>query len=99
MLGDYGAVSGIIFNLVRAKLPTVPQVLKSGGLSKAKSIDTDVDTYLQAIKDNRLNPNDYVDILNHLKENSNRSSRDTEFIVHQRSLRTSKVNCMKCLET
>ena len=70
MLGDYGAVSGIIFNLVRAKLPTVPQVLKSGRLSKAKSIDTDVDTYLQAIKDNRLNPNDYVDILNHLKENS-----------------------------
>ena len=70
LLGDYRAVSGIIFNLIRTKLPTVPQVLKSGRLSKAKNIDTDVDTYLKAIKDNRLNPNDYVDILNYLKENS-----------------------------
>lgn len=70
LLGDYRAVSGIIFNLIRTKLPTVPQVLKSGRLSKAKNIDTDVDTYLQAIKDNRLNPNDYTDILNYLKENS-----------------------------
>lgn len=68
MLGNHNAVSGIIFNLVRAKLPTVPKVLKSGGLSKAKNIDTDVETYLQAIKDNGLNPKDYTDILTHLKE-------------------------------
>ncbi|MDI6840471.1 MAG: PD-(D/E)XK nuclease family protein [bacterium] len=69
MLNNHSAVAGIIFNLVRTKLPTVPQLLKKGGLSKAKNIDTDVETYLQAIKDNKLNPKDYADFLTHVRDN------------------------------
>ncbi len=60
--------SGIIFNLIRSKLPAVPNLLKKGGLSKAKNIDTDVETYLQAIKDNDLDPEEYTDILEHIQE-------------------------------
>lgn len=58
--------SGVIFNLLRSKLPTVPKALKNGGLSQAKNIDTDYTTYLQAIKETGLNPNDYGDILSHI---------------------------------
>jgi hypothetical protein len=60
-------VAGIIFDLVRNKVPTVPALLKNGGLSKDKRIDTDEETYLQAIRDNGLYVNDYVDILEHIK--------------------------------
>ncbi len=60
-------VSGVIFNLVRSKLPSVPGELKSGGLSKAKAIDTDIQTYTQAIVDRELNLADYEDILEYIK--------------------------------
>jgi len=63
-------VNGVIFNLIRTKEPTIPKLLKSGQLSKAKSIDTDPDTYLQAILDNRLNVRDYIDVLEHLETTS-----------------------------
>ena len=61
-------VEGAIFNLLRTKTPTVPKILKSGQLSKAKNIDTDPETYLQAIIDNKLNVRDYTDILEHLND-------------------------------
>lgn len=61
-------VKGAIFNLIRTKIPTVPRVLKSGQLSKAKNIDTDPETYLQAIIDNKLNVRDYTDILEYLND-------------------------------
>jgi len=61
-------IAGIIFNLVKTKAPTIPKVLKAGGLSKAKNIDTDYDTYVKAIKDNNLDAEDYRDILEHIKE-------------------------------
>lgn len=57
---------GCIYNVIRKKLPTVPEILKSGALSKNKSIDTTQATYLKAIHDNGLNPEDYVDILDAL---------------------------------
>lgn len=58
---------GAVFNEIRTKAPTVPQVLQRGGLSVAKNIDTDYFTYLKAIKDNNLDPRDYIDILKRLK--------------------------------
>lgn len=58
---------GILWDYVRAKLPTVPEVLKSGALSKAAKIDTDYETYLQAIKDNKLEIADYAEILGSLE--------------------------------
>lgn len=62
-------ISGVIFNLIRSKLPTVPKVLKAGGLSKAKNIDTDYETYMAEIVKQDLDPNDYAEILDHIKTN------------------------------
>jgi len=53
---------GFVFNYIRTKAPLVPELLKSGALSKRK-IDTDRATYLKAIKDHGLNPKDYEDFL------------------------------------
>lgn len=62
--------TGILWDYIRSKVPTQPHVLKSGGLSKAKSIDTTHDVYLQAILENGLDPADYADILENLKGNT-----------------------------
>jgi len=56
-------ISGVMFNYIRTKVPTKPQVLKNGGLSKRKDIDCDYDTYYNAIIENGLNPEDYLDML------------------------------------
>lgn len=59
-------LEGCYYNVLRKKLPSEPQMLKSGGLSKSKMIDTTYDVYLQAIFDNGLDPADYEDILDYL---------------------------------
>ncbi len=59
-------IDGVCWDYARSKAPRVPDILKKGGLSKAKNIDTDVYTYTKAIADNNLNPNDYADMLEHL---------------------------------
>lgn len=51
---------GVIFNYVRTKAPTVPKLLVKGGMSRAK-IDTDAATYIQALRENGLDPKDYAD--------------------------------------
>lgn len=56
-------IDGIIWDYARTKLPTKPEVLKSGGLSKRKNIDTTSEVYLQTIQENDLDPQDYVDML------------------------------------
>lgn len=59
----YTPLGGVGYNELRTKPPTVPAILKAGGLSKAKNIDTDVYTYMKAIRDNGLDPTDYQEIL------------------------------------
>ena len=60
-------VIGAIFNVVRLKLPTEPQPIKSGKrLSKAK-ITTDYETYANAISKHGFDPEDYGDILTKLE--------------------------------
>ena len=61
-------LGGVVFNHIRTKAPREPQVLKSGGLSKA-SIDTDVATYFSAVKKAGLDINDYRDMVDKLKSN------------------------------
>src|SRR5690606_10898829 len=65
------APRGVIFNILRKKVPRVPQLLKNGGLSRAKNIDTTFETYMRAIEDNGLDPVDYVEILRELKDRGN----------------------------
>ena len=79
---DGFAISGIIFNLIKTKTPTVPKVLKNGGLSKAKNIDTTYEVYMQAIEDNGLDPNDYQDILGIIQE------ADKQFFKRHKVYRT-----------
>lgn len=62
-MGGYEPILGFIVNEIRTKAPAIPQVLKSGQLSKRKNIDTDVWTYMSAIRRHGLNPADYADIL------------------------------------
>lgn len=63
---------GILWDYVRKKVPTRPRVLKSGGLSKAKSIDTTKEVYLETIKEEGLDPEDYTEMLDML-ENKNKN--------------------------
>ena len=58
---------GIVWDYVRSKPPTIPQELRSGGLSIAKNIDTDYDTYLGEIQRLKLDPTDYTEKLESLR--------------------------------
>jgi hypothetical protein len=66
---DYKKMRGFIVDEIRKKAPTVPKLLKSGGLSKAKNIDTDVWTYMAAIREQGENPDNYAAILQHIATN------------------------------
>lgn len=59
-------IEGAYYNVLRKKLPTIPKVLKAGGLSQDKSIDTTLEVYLTEIENQGLNVEDYqkmIDIL------------------------------------
>lgn len=60
-------VTGVMWDYLRTKLPTRPQVLKSGGLSTAKNIDTTPEVYLREVKRQGLDPVGYADILKDLE--------------------------------
>lgn len=63
-------IDGVLWNYLRTKPPTVPEVLASGkGISKNKRIDTDYDTYLKAILDNGFDPADYAEQLERARNN------------------------------
>jgi hypothetical protein len=55
-------VDGVAWNYIRVKTPTLPQPLKAGGLSKAKSIDTTWGVYKSEIKRLGLKLSDYKDM-------------------------------------
>lgn len=78
---------GILWDYIRTKIPTVPEVLKKGGLSKAKNIDTDYDTYYEAIISHDENPVDYADILNKLKEKGNTFYRRNYVLLASANMR------------
>lgn len=59
-------VTGVLWDYLRTKLPTKPELLKKGGLSVAKNIDTTKEVYLREIKRHGLDPAGYQDILEHL---------------------------------
>jgi hypothetical protein len=66
-LADQYDLRGIIYNYIRTKPPTVPELLKSGGLTRRSNIDTTVRTYLSAIKAAGLDPEEYEDVLIELR--------------------------------
>lgn len=60
-------LDGVCWDYGRSKAPTEPEVLKSGELSKRKNLDCDPHTYLKAIRRERLDATQYVDMLEHLE--------------------------------
>jgi hypothetical protein len=62
-------VKAVLWDYVRTKAPTVPQILKNGSISK-RDVDTTYEVYLDTIKKNKLKVNDYQDILDELKGKS-----------------------------
>lgn len=60
---------GMIYDYIRDRLPTVPQLLKSGDRLSVAKIDTDVETYMAAIKAHGFDPADYKDKLDDIARN------------------------------
>lgn len=60
--------AGVMWDYIRTKVPTVPDVLKAGGLSKRANIDTTWDVYLTTILENKLDPKNYQDMHDLLKD-------------------------------
>lgn len=73
----YTPLRGVMFNEIITASPTLPEILKSGGLSKRKNIRCDAYTYLRYVKELGLDPNDYRDILGYLKPRLNQWFRRT----------------------
>lgn len=57
---------GVLWDYIRSKPPSVPELTKKGQLSKSK-IDTFKSIYEDTIKENRLNLKDYADVLKSLE--------------------------------
>lgn len=56
------AIDEVLWNYLRTKEPSEPHILKDGGLSKAKNMDTTWDVYMAAIEREHLDPADYLDV-------------------------------------
>jgi hypothetical protein len=61
-------IAGVMFDYIKTKPPTIPDVLKDGSMSK-KKIDCDRWTYMACLKKEGLDPKDYIDFLKKLDEN------------------------------
>ena len=75
LLGEQ--VHGVIYNIMRKKVPTRPRALNNGTLSQNKSIDTTMDYYWAAVKEHHPDMEKeelqemYGDILQHLFDKGN----------------------------
>jgi len=61
-------LQGTLWNYIRSKPPTRPQMLKAGSLS-TKSIDTLPQVVIDTIDQNDLNPDDYADFIKVQRDN------------------------------
>src|SRR5262249_9494808 len=61
-------IDGVIWDYIRTKPPTIPDLLQKGGLSQAKNIDTDVYTYTKELARHKLDPKPYRQFLADLEK-------------------------------
>lgn len=59
-------VAGVIVNVLRAKLPFEPEILKNGTVSKRANIDTTLEVFTAALNRTGSNPADYAEIIERL---------------------------------
>lgn len=52
-------VQGHIWNYIRSKAPTIPKPIQDGSRLSKRDVDTDYPTLMKAIKQAKLDPNDY----------------------------------------
>lgn len=64
-------VRGVIYNVLRAKVPTEPEILKNGKLSRRANIDTTLEIFEAALARTGSDPTDYADILDRLRDEGN----------------------------
>lgn len=76
-------IRGSLYDYIRKKVPSVPETLMRGGLSKKKNIDTTYEVYLRTIKEHKLNPDDYKDILLNLKAKGNQFFKRAQIVKPQ----------------
>jgi hypothetical protein len=73
----YPEIRGVLFNELCTKAPTIPEQLKTGGLTQRKNLQCDVYTYYREIKRLGLVPRDYGSMLRHLTNQSDQWFRRT----------------------
>lgn len=73
----YSPLRGIVFNELRTKPPTLPEVLKNGRLTERKNLQCDVYTYYRQIKRLGLDKRDYASTLRRLMSQNDRWFRRT----------------------
>ena len=64
-------VEGMLYTILRKKVPRKPAPLISGGFSKAKNIDTTYEVYLATLQEANEDPKAYQEVLDTLKEKGN----------------------------
>lgn len=70
VLMGYKPLGGVFYNEIRTKAPIVPRLTaKTHQLERRRNIDTDVYTYMSAIRAQGFDPSDYSEILRHLARN------------------------------
>lgn len=85
----YRPLRGIEFNEIRTKPPVVPKLTESGKrLEMRMNMDTDVYTYLRAIKRHGFDPRDYRKILGHLNRQDEKFFRRSRLPQHEIMQRT-----------
>lgn len=62
------AIDGIMWDYLRTKPPTIPDVLKNGQLTQRKNLDTDYQTYVTELRRHQLDPRLYTETLARLKQ-------------------------------
>ena len=66
----YDNVEGFFYNVIRKAVPSIPWTVYNGArLSKDKTQDTTWALYMQSIESMGLDPTDYTEMLNYLREN------------------------------
>lgn len=78
---------GVAWNYILKRPPGVPELLKSGELSKRK-IMTTPEIYMAEIKRHKLDPKDYADILKQLEENEDKFFHRAYLPVNQKIMDT-----------
>ncbi len=66
-------IVGVLYNIMRKKLPAIPERLASGGVTVRKNIDTTYEVYLDALRAADVDPRDskYAPLLQSLIERGN----------------------------